>query len=136
MKVELEQQIDRLTRMMGTDEGFYILALHSFVEYFLRYEKKYGEIPSFPELTWMFREELLNRYGEEFIEGLYCLGRLGKQHSYANKVRHAFERMDVEEARAATHLFLIFCKLAGIASIPALGHLQQHLELWRDHSTP
>ena len=136
MKVDIEKQIDRLTRMMGTDEGFYILALHSFVEYFLRYEKKYGETPSFPELTWRFREELLAKYGDGFIDGLYCLGRLGRQHSYTNKVRHAFERMDVEEANAATHLFLTFCRLAGIGSVPALGALQQNLDLWKERQSP
>lgn len=136
MKVELEQQIDRLTRMMGTDEGFYILALHSFVEYFLRYEKNYGEEPSFPELTWQFREELLQEHGEEFIDGLNCLGRLGKQHSYTNKVRHAFEQMDIEEANAATHLFLTFCRLVGIDKVPTLGNLQQHLDLWNERSSP
>ncbi|MDY7027831.1 MAG: hypothetical protein SVR04_06005, partial [Spirochaetota bacterium] len=136
MKVDIEKQIDRLTRMMGTDEGFYILALHSFVEYFLRYEKKYGETPTFPELTWRFREELLAKYGDGFIDGLYCLGRLGKQHSFTNKVRHAFEQMDVEEANAATHLFLTFCRLAGIDSVPALGTLQQNLDLWKERKSP
>jgi len=136
MKVDIEKQIDRLTRMMGTDEGFYILALHSFVEYFLRYEKKYGEAPTFPELTWRFREELLAKYGDGFIDGLYCLGRLGRQHSFTNKVRHAFEQMDVEEANAATHLFLTFCRLAGIDSVPALGTLQQNLDLWKERRSP
>ncbi len=136
MKVELEQQIDRLSRLMGTDEGFYILALHSFVEYFLRYEKNYGEEPSFPELTWQYREELLQEHGEEFIDGLNCLGRLGKQHSYTNKVRHAFEQMDIEEANAATHLFLTFCRLVGIDKVPTLGNLQQHLDLWNERSSP
>lgn len=136
MKVDIERQIDRLTRMMGTDEGFYILALHSFVEYFLRYEKKYGEAPAFPELTWRFREELLAKYGDGFIDGLYCLGRLGRQHSFTNKVRHAFEQMDVEEANAATHLFLTFCRLAGIDSVPALGVLQQNLDLWKERQSP
>jgi hypothetical protein len=73
MAANLEIKLDRLTRLVGTDEGFYILALHAFVEYFLRYEKRYGEGPSFPELTWIFREELLQNRGEGFVDGLYCL---------------------------------------------------------------
>jgi hypothetical protein len=136
MRKVLEEHIERLTRMMGSDEGFYILALHSFVEYFLRYDKAYGHELSFPELTWRFREELLAEYGDEFIDGLSCLARLGKQHSHTNRVRHAFEKMDVEEANAATHLFLTFCRLAGIDRIPALGSLQKHLDLWKDRSSP
>lgn len=51
-------------------------------------------------------------------------------------MRYAFEEMDVEEARTATHLLLTFCKLAGIAAAPPLGQLQQHLDLWRDRSSP
>ncbi len=136
MKQELENRIERLTRLMGTDEGFYVLALHSFIEYYLRYEKRYGEVPSFPELTWQLREELLEKHGEGFIDGLYCLGRLGKQHGFTNKVRHAFEEMDVEEASAATHLFITFCRLVGIDGTPAVGNLQQHLDLWQERSSP
>jgi len=131
MTADLETKLDRLTRLVGTDEGFYILALHAFVEYFLRYEKRYGEGPTFPELTWAFREELLHDYGEGFIEGLHCLAHLGSQHILTNKVRHAFERMDPEEAAAATHLFVSFCKLAGIDTYNQVHLLRRSLEVWR-----
>ena len=135
MTAGLENKLDRLTRLMGTDEGFYILALHAFVEYFLRYEKRYGEGPTFPELTWMFREELLHDHGEEFVDGLYCLGRLGKQHLLTNRVRHAFERMDAEEAAAATHLFATFCRLAGLDNFQQVRLLEKSLELWSARSS-
>ena len=135
MTADLENKLDRLTRLMGTDEGFYILALHAFVEYFLRYEKRYGEGPTFPELTWMFREELLHDHGEEFVDGLYCLGRLGKQHLLTNRVRHAFERMDAEEAAAATHLFATFCRLAGLDSFQQVRLLEKSLAIWSTRSS-
>lgn len=127
---DIEKNLDRLSRLVGTDEGFYILALHSFIESFLRYEKGYGEEPRFPELTWSFREEILRERGGEFIDGLTALGRLGKQHIFTNKVRHAFERMDPEEAAAATHLFLRFCMLAGIGDCPQTGKLKSSLDIW------
>ena len=127
---DIEKNLDRLSRLVGTDEGFYILALHSFIESFLRYEKGYGEEPRFPELTWSFREELLYERGGEFIDGLPALGRLGKQHIFTNKVRHAFEQMDPEEAAAATHLFLRFCMLAGIDDCPQTGKLKSSLDIW------
>ena len=130
MIADLETKLDRLTRLVGTDEGFYILALHAFIEYFLRYEKNYGEGLKFPELTWAFREELLHDRGEGFIDGLYCLGRLGKQHILTNMVRHAFEMIDPEEAAAATHLFITFCKLAGIDSFNQVHLLKKNLEIW------
>ncbi|MCK5008153.1 MAG: hypothetical protein KAR73_12240, partial [Spirochaetales bacterium] len=135
MTADLETKLDRLTRLVGTDEGFYILALHAFIEYFLRYEKNYGEGPSFPELTWAFREELLHDRGEGFIDGLYCLGRFGKQHILTNKVHHAFEMMDPEEAAAATHLFVTFCKLAGIDSFSQVHLLKKSLEIWSERTS-
>ncbi len=135
MAGELETKLDRLTRLVGTDEGFYALALHAFVEYYLRYEKKYGEGPGFHELTWAFREELLHDRGEQFIDGLNCLARLGHQHLLTNKVRHAFERLDPEEAAAATHLFVTFCKLAGIGSFPQVRLLEQSLRIWAERTS-
>ena len=78
MTANLETKLDRLTRLVGTDEGFYILALHAFVEYFLRYEKRYGEGPTFPELTWIFREELLHDHGEEFRRRAVLPGAAGQ----------------------------------------------------------
>jgi hypothetical protein len=62
----------------------------------------------------MLREELLADREEQFIDGLYCLSRLGKQHALTNKTRHAFERIDPEEEAAAAHLFVAFSRLAGI----------------------
>ena len=135
MVTEIEDKIDRLTRLVGTDEGFYMFALHSFIEYYLRYEKSYGDGPRFPELTWAFREELLLQNGETFIEGLSCLGRLGKQHYFANKVRHSFEKMDPEEATAATYLFLSFCRLAGIDRLKNINLLEKNLDAWKDRSS-
>ncbi len=132
----IEAKLERLTRMIGTDEGFYVLALHSFVEYWLRYEKGYGAGPEFGELTWAFRNELLDSRGDAFIEGLSCLGRLGHQHVFANKVRHAFEALDPEEAVAATHLFLTFCRLADLDRCAALGLLEKHLDAWKQRATP
>ena len=134
-QIDLEAKLDRLTRLVGTDEGFYVLALHAFIESFLRYERGYGEDPKFPELTWSFREELLREHGGVFIDGLNVLGRLGKQHTFTNKVRHAFENMDPEEAAAATHLFLKFCVLAGLADYPQMGKLKSSLDVWKDRTS-
>ncbi len=132
----IEAKLGRLARLIGTDEGFYVLALHSFVEYWLRYEKGYGAGPEFGELTWTFRNELLDSRGDTFIEGLFCLGRLGHQHISTNKVRHAFEALDPEEAVAATHLFLAFCRLAGLDRCAALGLFEKHLDAWKRRTTP
>ena len=135
MAFDVEKNLERLGRLLGTDEGFYTLALHSFIESFLRYEKGYGEEMRFPDLTWAFREELIRDRDGGFVEGLNVLGRLGQQHVFTNKVRHAFEPLDAQEAAAATHLFLKFCLLAGIAGHPQAGTLESGLDLWKGRTS-
>ncbi|HAK46368.1 MAG TPA: hypothetical protein DCO79_10690 [Spirochaeta sp.] len=136
MPDSVESKIKRLTNLIGTDEGFYILALHSFVEYYLREVKHYGDELSFPELTWKFREKLLEEYGNTFIDGLGSLGRLGKQHHLTNMVRHQFSEIAPEEARAATSLFLRFCSLAGIDSDRQLKLFNENLKIWQEKGSP
>lgn len=131
---ETYKKLERLSRMVGSDEGFYILAIHSFIEYFLRNEKNYGDELSFPELIWKFRDTLLEERCDEFIEGLSCIPQIGHQHTLTNKVRHLFEEMDKEEARSATHLFISFCSLAGIKE-SCLGRFIRDLEAWNDRTT-
>lgn len=130
MTKEIEKKLKRLTSLLGTDEGFYILALHSFIEYYLREVKQLGNELNFPQLTWEFRTELLDQYGDDFIEGLGSLGQLGKQHYLTNKVRHSFTEIAPEEARAATILFIRFCRLAGISTGRQLEMFNEHLKLW------
>ena len=131
----IDDKIKRLISLIGTDEGFYILALHSFVEYYLREVKKLGNELSFPELTWQFRAELLEQSGDTFIDGLSSLRQLGKQHYLTNKVRHSFSEISTEEARAATSMFLRFCSLAGINSAVQLKLFNEHLKIWENKET-
>lgn len=129
----MDAKLDRLVRLLGSDQGFYILALHSFVEWYLRYEKGYEE-HYFHELTWRFRSELIEER-QGFIDGLNCLSGLARQHRFTNEVRHAFEAFDEEEARSATLLFLRFCALIGLDHARQVKLLGQSLEVWKNRST-
>jgi len=137
MTQSLETKLKRLLRLSGSDEGFYILALHSFVEYYLRFEKNYGNYLRFHELTWKYRNELIDTYGEDvYIPGLGCLGKIGHQHILTNQVRHSFEYMDPQEAAAATSLFIAFCTLVGIDRMPQVLKLSESLSLWKTRIAP
>jgi hypothetical protein len=127
----MNDKLQRLVRMVGGDEGFYVLALHSFVEWYLRTIKNYGDNLAFGELTWELRNELISANPDDFIDGLSCLARLGKQHVFTNEVRHAFETLDAQEASSATHLFVTFCALVGLADYPEVHKLAHSLEGWR-----
>ncbi len=128
-----EAGLARLARLLGADEGFYVLALHGFVERWLRRERGYGEACGFAELMRAFRDELLAGRGGR-LEELSCLSGLARQHVFAHQVSDAFERLDPEEAIAATHLFLSFCRLAGLDRCSALAALERRLEGWKRRS--
>ncbi|MFW5728556.1 MAG: hypothetical protein ACOCYG_02745 [Spirochaetota bacterium] len=117
----MEGKLKRLVHLAGTDPGFYVLALHAFVEYYLREEEGLRDIESFSDLTWEYRNRLMERAGGAFVDGLNSLSQLGRQHKFTNKVRHSFDELDPEEAVAATHLFTRFCLLVGLGGAAPAG---------------
>ncbi|MCX7030933.1 MAG: AAA family ATPase, partial [Spirochaetes bacterium] len=110
------------------------LALHSFVESHACAEHPpLGNFDKFPEMLWAFGDVLKARGVP--VERLAALTRISKEHFLTNKVRHAFVRLDAEEVLAATHNFLAFCGLCGIAS-PSLERLRAGLQAWDDKHSP
>jgi len=102
----MSTQLTRLINLSGSDAGFYILAIHSYIEGYLK--KKFSGFD--PEAS--------------FADNMYHM-------QITNKVRHEFAFITTEEARSATWNFLSFCELAGIED-PALAELRDSLELWDD----
>jgi predicted TIM-barrel fold metal-dependent hydrolase len=125
----------RLSRLVGTDEGFFLLALHSFMESFICDifpSYKYGG--SFPTLLWDFKD-FLKAKGRVTQEDLQAIIRISKEHPTANKVRHGFLPLGKEEAVAASFNFLGFCRACGI-SHPFLETLRQSLKIWDEKVSP
>ena len=131
----MREKLERLTRLVGSDPGFYVLALHAFVEHYLRDVVRASDAERFSDLVWDYRAALMEESAGEFVEGLHCLTALARQHRFTNAVRHAFEELDPEEAAAATHLFIVFCTLTGIQALPEVRMLQGSLELWNRRTT-
>ena len=128
----MQTELKRLVRLVGTDAGFYVLALHSFVEHYIRDIAHASDSERFPDIVWDFRDRLMEQAEGRFVQGLNCLASLGRQHRFTNSVRHAFWELDPEEAVAATHLFLVFCTLIGIGSIPEVRQLERSRDVWRE----
>ena len=131
----LDARMVRLSRLLGTDEGFYVLALHSFVESFivdvvpsLRY------FISFPALLWDFKD-FLKAKGRVSPDDLQAINRISREHPTANKVRHGFLSLSKEEAVAASHNFLGFCRTCGIEH-PFLATLSRTMEIWDEKVSP
>lgn len=125
----------RLEKLLGTDEGFFLLALHSFVESFVLDVYPAGKYSQgFPTLLWDFKD-FLKLKGRITMDDIQSIIRISKEHQVANKVRHAFLRLDREEVVAATYNFLGFCRACAI-SHPFLETLRSSLTVWDEKSSP
>ena len=130
----IEARLSRLVDLQGSDPGFYLLAVHSFVESYLRDRfELHSEKETFPDLLYYFREELLSKQ-DGFIPLIPILHELAHNQRLANGVRHRFLRLDPEEAVAATYRIIRFCKEAGLSYGNAVEQLDKSLELWNDRS--
>ncbi|MGA2763283.1 MAG: UvrD-helicase domain-containing protein [Spirochaetia bacterium] len=130
----LEERLARILGMAGTDEGFYVLALHSLVEaYICDRDPALRSIEHFSDRLRAFGNQLRSQGCRP--EDLRTLSRIIQEHALANSVRHSFTRLDREEALAATHNFLRFCSLCGIGS-KRLEELGRSLFLWDDKRSP
>lgn len=136
---EQKHAFDRLVRLQGSDEGMFVLAVHSFVEGWMRRNSKIVPDPSiettFPDLTWSLREYLIATRNE-YIPDLDVLNQLRVSHELTNHVRHLFDTLDSEHARAATSHLTRFCALIGLNAGQELTRLSQSLQAWNDRRPP
>ncbi|MGA2478318.1 MAG: hypothetical protein ABSG63_06155 [Spirochaetia bacterium] len=86
----------RLARLLGTDEGLFLLALHSFVESFISDVFPSGKYAAtFPQLLWDFEEFLKRKGGAGRIapQDAQAIMRISREHPAAKKVRHGFQTL-------------------------------------------
>lgn len=112
----IDARMVRLERLLGADEGFFVLALHSFVESFILDVYPAGRGGKyFPTLLWDFKD-FLKQKGRITVADQEAIIRISKEHPTANRVRHQMQRLDPEEAVAASHNFLGFCRRARLTT--------------------
>ncbi|HVO40091.1 MAG TPA: UvrD-helicase domain-containing protein [Spirochaetia bacterium] len=129
----LDERLERLLALAGTDEGFFVLALHSFIEAWAADALPAGASDSFPEIIRQYADHL-RAQGRPQAE-LRVFRRIVQEHAVTNKVRHSFARLDREEALAAIHNFLEFCAACRIGS-SALEKFRRSLDLWDEKRSP
>jgi len=131
----IENSLKRLVSLAGTDEGFYVLALHAFIEGYCNSLKPgFTATSSFPMVIEYLQHYLEVRARMDF-RSRQCMNRIVKDHDLSNKVRHQFLRLSSDEAVAATYNFLGFCKAFGIDS-QALGLLRATEDSWKQCRAP
>ncbi|MFW6368515.1 MAG: UvrD-helicase domain-containing protein [Spirochaetota bacterium] len=146
-----EDRLKRLLHMHGSDEGFYLLAVHSFVEAWLReWFPGAGVSATMPQLIDAYRAHLQQhelglegtksrRRGETsgWNRNAGCLSAFVRQQYLANSVRHHFAEVDREEVRAATSRLVQFCRLSGIDAPHIIDELGESVEkVWVGRGTP
>ena len=130
---DLERSFKRLARLQGEDAGFFILAVHSFVEGRIRKlaPPENQEEERFPALIESFRN-WLTANARGYIPGLDVLNLMKLQHQLTNEVRHRFSEASEDEARAATQHLRRFLSLASIQESVAFKALLAPLDVWED----
>jgi superfamily I DNA/RNA helicase len=124
-----EVPLKRLVSLCGTDEGFYVLALHSFVEGFSnRIRDGYSFYANFPDVIDLLTE-YLEKHGRLTNAYRKALVRMAKEHGLANRVRHQFQTVTRDEAEASTANFLLFCEAFHVEA-PALADLNNSVKLF------
>ena len=132
------RSIERLINLAGSDPGFYILALHSYIEKYLKTE---SPVPFISCTTNEFSENMRNlkdhmiQKQNGFNPHLNCFNKLIGEHYMTNQVRHEFQVYSSEEAAASTYLFLKFCRLVEISEESTLKKLEFSLDLWYKRSS-
>ena len=127
--------LERLLALQGTDPGFFVLAVHSFIEADLR--QRYGrtdEEITFDGLINEFREDCIQnaKTGHFYNVHVECLKNLKQSHIQTNRVRHRFHELTSEDARVATSMLNSFCLLAGIEHSSTMEKLEEYLSLWKE----
>ena len=130
MDSALEDRLARLGQLADADGGFFVLALHSFVESYIRdVVPGLRTVTDFSDLLWAYRERVAVRGGT--AADLDALTRIIREHSIVQQVTHAFLELDHEEILAAIHNFRSFCALCGIDP-QKLGALESALQSWEE----
>ncbi len=132
----MQEKLKRLTRLIGSDPGFYVLALHSFVEHYIRDVSRESEAETFREVVQDFYHSLIERTDSDPETAQDALRELTRQHKFTNSVRHSFHDLEPHEAVAATHLFIAFCNMIGAGDLPEVRTLADSLHLWEAQPEP
>ncbi len=126
---------ERLLSINKADPGFYILAVHSYIEKTLKI--KYPGIDT--EVFWRMMDEyksILFDRGTKTQRELEFIYSLKREHSLTNRVRHQFEVVSRTEAKGSTWNFLRFLKMEGMEGNINTDKIRKLLHDWEGRTAP
>ena len=136
-----QEDIERIIAMEGSDRGFFVLALFSFIEAYVRNELGYADsftsdsTDTFPDLIHAYSAKLEK---EEYLpyKTRMLLKSLPYEKQITNSVRHRFARVSPEEMTAAISVFCSFTETCKITGREQFARLTKELEIWNSRRTP
>jgi len=89
----VDRNLERLETLQGTDEGVFVLAVHAFVEGWIRDRFGYDSPDDgFKDLVQRFIDYCKRKFAG-YVPGLDSMNALGHAHYDTNQVRHRFARL-------------------------------------------
>ncbi len=126
----VDRNLERLETLQGTDEGVFVLAVHAFVEGWIRDRFGHGEVDTtFPSLLQEFIDHCKTNLGG-WIPRLGSFTTMNLAHHGTNGVRHRFMALTRQDAEVATSHLEMFCKLARIGKPERLDSIRRYLAAW------
>ena len=126
----ISRNLDRIATLQVTDTGLFVLAVHSFVEGWIRDRFGFGtEMLTFSFMMNHFIAYAKKKTGD-YVPGLASLDAMITAHDETHSVRHHFHDLDRTSAETATQHLERFCMLAGAGAPEKLEEIRRFLELW------
>ncbi|MBP7096319.1 MAG: AAA family ATPase [Spirochaetia bacterium] len=126
----VDRNLERLETLQGTDEGVFVLAVHAFVEGWIRDRFGYDSPDDgFKDLVQRFIDYCKRKFAG-YVPGLDSMNALGHAHYDTNQVRHRFARLDRPYAEQATRHLEAFCKLANLGAPERIASIRRYLAAW------
>lgn len=141
MSFPTDNDIQRVIDMQSSDCGFFVLAIYAFIEKYMKSEISYfgGDDDSdatFNTLTYKYIGALKNRVGWITDKDHDFLFNMKNGKHAANLVRHQFQSLSVEEARAAIRDLLQFCEISNKSVRDRFEPLKSQLSEWIQRIPP
>ncbi len=141
MSFPTNKDVQRIIDMQSSDCGFFVLAVYAFIEQYMKTEISYfagieDTDDKFHDLIYKYVGALKKRSGwvtDKDHDFLFSM-KNGKRN--ANKVRHQFESLSIEEARAAIRDLLQFCEISDHSLREKFEPLNSQLSEWIQRKAP
>ncbi|MDY4524921.1 MAG: UvrD-helicase domain-containing protein [Treponema sp.] len=128
------EQIKRLKALQGVDSGVFTLAVFSTLEGHMRYKLK-NEVnnkTSFPDVLKIYRTHYSVGNPKEYM----LFKNIEANERNTNFVRHRFENLSAEEAKAAIYLLSEFAKIFKLPHEDLINELATNLVTWNNRKSP